>query len=60
MVKLTKKFYITTAIAYPNSVPHLGHALEIVQADVIARFYRSLGKDVFFQTGTDENGNKNW
>lgn len=60
MVKLTKKFYITTAIAYPNSVPHLGHALEIVQADVIARFYRSLGKDVFFQTGTDEHGNKNW
>ena len=55
-----KKFYITTAIAYPNSKPHLGHALEIVQADIAARFYRLLGKDVFFQTGTDEHGIKNW
>ncbi|MFH1850621.1 MAG: class I tRNA ligase family protein [archaeon] len=54
------KFYITTAIAYPNSSPHLGHALEIIQADVAARFYRLLGKDVFFQTGTDEHGIKNW
>ena len=59
MIKF-KKFYVTTAIAYPNSVPHLGHALEIIQADVVARFYRLLGKDVFFQTGTDEHGNKNW
>ena len=59
MVKF-KKFYVTTAIAYPNSVPHLGHALEIIQADVVARFHRLLGKDVFFQTGTDEHGNKNW
>jgi len=41
-------------------VPHLGHALEIVQADVIVRFHRLLGKDVFFQTGTDEHGTKNW
>tara|TARA_Y100000310_G_scaffold345527_1_gene466025 strand:+ start:20632 stop:22614 length:1983 start_codon:yes stop_codon:yes gene_type:complete len=55
-----KKFYICTAIAYPNSVPHLGHALEIIQADVIARFHKLLGKDVFFQTGTDEHGTKNW
>ena len=60
MVKFKKKFYVTTAIAYPNSVPHLGHALEIIQADVYARFQRLLGKDVFFQTGTDEHGNKNW
>jgi methionyl-tRNA synthetase len=55
-----KKFYITTSIAYPNGKPHLGHALEIIQADVLARFYRLMGKDVFFQTGTDEHGTKNW
>ena len=55
-----KKFYITTAIAYPNGRPHMGHALEIIQADAFARFYRSIGKDVFFQTGTDEHGVKNW
>jgi len=55
-----KKFYVTTAIAYPNSKPHLGHALEIIQADLVARFYRLLGKKVFFQTGTDEHGVKNW
>ncbi len=55
-----KKYYVTTAIAYPNSVPHLGHALEIIQADVTARFNRLLGKEVFFQTGTDEHGIKNW
>lgn len=53
-------FYITTAIAYPNAAPHLGHALEIVQADVIARFHRLLGEEVHFQTGTDEHGTKNW
>ncbi len=57
---MKKKFYITTAIAYPNRPPHCGHALEIVQADVIVRFHKLLGKDVFFQTGTDEHGNKNW
>ena len=61
MAKFTKKkFYITTAIAYPNSRPHLGHALEIVQSDVVARFHRLLGKDVYFQTGTDEHGLKNY
>ena len=57
---MIKKFYITTAIAYPNGAPHLGHTLEIVQADALARFYRLLGKDVVFQTGTDEHGIKNW
>ena len=56
----SKKFYITTAIAYPNSAPHLGHALEIIHSDVIARFHRLLGKDVRFQVGTDEHGLKNW
>lgn len=55
-----KKFYITTAIAYPNGPPHLGHCLEIIQTDAFARFHKLLGKDVFFQTGTDEHGVKNW
>jgi len=58
--KEMKKFYITTAIAYPNGPPHMGHALEIIQADAAARFQRLLGKDVVFQTGTDEHGTKNW
>ncbi|MHA1312707.1 MAG: methionine--tRNA ligase [Candidatus Helarchaeota archaeon] len=53
-----KYFYITTAIAYLNGSPHLGHALEIIQADCIARFYRQLVKDVVFQTGSDEHGIK--
>lgn len=57
---MAKQFYITTAIAYPNGPPHMGHALEIIQADALARFYRLQGKDVFFQTGTDEHGTKNW
>ncbi|MFT4304036.1 MAG: methionine--tRNA ligase [Candidatus Woesearchaeota archaeon] len=55
-----KKYYITTAIAYPNGKPHMGHALEIIQADCLARFYKLLGKEVWFQTGTDEHGIKNW
>ncbi|MHA1377061.1 MAG: methionine--tRNA ligase [Candidatus Helarchaeota archaeon] len=53
-----KRFFITTAIAYLNGPPHLGHALEIIQADCLARFYRQLGKDVIFQTGSDEHGMK--
>ena len=53
------KFYLTTAIPYVNAEPHIGFALEIVQADVIARFQRLLGKDVFFLTGSDENSLKN-
>ena len=57
---MTKKFFITTAIAYPNGAPHLGHALEIIQADALARFYKLQVKDVIFQTGTDENGIKNF
>ena len=57
---MAKKYYITTAIAYPSSVPHVGHALEIIQADAAVRFQKLLGKDVFFQTGTDEHGTKNW
>jgi len=52
------KFYITTSIAYTNALPHLGYALELTQADVLARFSRFLGRDVFFLTGTDEHGAK--
>ena len=53
------KYYISSSIAYPNGPPHLGHLLEIVIADTLARFYRNLGKQVIFQTGTDEHGRKN-
>lgn len=51
-------FYITTAIAYPNGQPHIGHAYEAIATDAIARFQRLDGKDVFFLTGTDEHGLK--
>jgi len=53
-----KKFYITTAIAYVNAPPHLGHALELIQTDTIARYKRLMGYDVHFLTGTDEHGVK--
>lgn len=53
-----QKFYITTAIDYPNAKPHLGHAYEKTVADAIARWHRQLGEDVFFLTGTDENSQK--
>jgi methionyl-tRNA synthetase len=52
------KFYITTAISYPNGVPHIGHAYEAIATDAIARFERADGKDVYFLTGTDEHGLK--
>lgn len=52
-------FYITTSIPYVNARPHIGHALEFLQADVFARYQRLQGKDVRFQTGTDENAFKN-
>ncbi|MEV4234745.1 methionine--tRNA ligase [Nocardia sp. NPDC049737] len=51
-------FYITTAIAYPNGAPHIGHAYEYISADALARFKRLDGYDVFFMTGTDEHGQK--
>ncbi|MDD1521927.1 MULTISPECIES: methionine--tRNA ligase [Bradyrhizobium] len=51
-------FYITTAIAYPNGSPHIGHAYEAIATDTLARFARLDGKDVFFLTGTDEHGQK--
>jgi len=55
----TKGFYITTAIDYVNALPHCGHALEKIQADVLARYHRLLGEEVLFLTGTDENSLKN-
>ncbi len=54
----SNSFYITTAIAYPNGVPHIGHAYEAIATDALARFQRLDGKDVFFLTGTDEHGLK--
>ena len=50
------KFYITTAILYTNSKPHLGFAFELIQADVLARYHRLKGEEVYFLTGTDEHG----
>ncbi|GAB4353010.1 MAG: methionine--tRNA ligase [Oricola sp.] len=53
-----ERFYITTPIFYPNGVPHIGHAYTAIATDVLARFARHDGKDVFFLTGTDEHGQK--
>ena len=53
-----EKYYISTAIAYTSSTPHIGNTYEIVLADSIARFKREQGFDVYFQTGTDEHGQK--
>jgi methionyl-tRNA synthetase len=55
---MAERFYITTAIAYPNGRPHIGHAYEAIATDAIARFQRMMGRDVFFLTGTDEHGLK--
>ena len=55
---MAEPFYITTAISYPNGRPHIGHAYEAIAADAIARFQRQAGRDVRFQTGTDEHGLK--
>lgn len=57
---MKKPFYITTTIPYVNADPHIGFALEIVQADIVARAKRLEGRDVFFTTGTDEHGQKIW
>ena len=55
---MSEPYYITTAISYPNGRPHIGHAYEAVATDVIARFQRLMGRDVYFLTGTDEHGLK--
>ena len=59
MPERKKKFYIPSSIVYTNRSPHIGFALEVIQADVLARYYRLLGEEVFFLTGTDEHGAKN-
>lgn len=56
---MNNKFYITTAIPYVNAKPHVGHALEFVQADVIARYHKLLNEDVILLSGSDENALKN-
>jgi methionyl-tRNA synthetase len=53
-----KPFYLTTTIPYVNADPHIGFALEIIQADIVARYKRLMGHEVFFSTGTDEHGQK--
>ncbi len=53
-----KPFYVTTAIAYPNGAPHIGHAYEMIATDAIARFQRLSGRETYFLTGTDEHGIK--
>lgn len=55
---MNKKFYVTTAIDYPNAEPHIGHAYQKILADVLARWHKLLGEDVFFLTGIDEHGKK--
>jgi len=55
---MSDPYYLTTAIHYPNGRPHIGHAYEMIAADAIARFQRQAGRDVLFQTGTDEHGLK--
>jgi methionyl-tRNA synthetase len=55
---MTKKTYITTTLPYVNAEPHIGFALEIIQADTLARFWRARGEEVVFNTGTDEHGQK--
>jgi methionyl-tRNA synthetase len=55
---MAERFYITTAIAYPNGRPHIGHAYEAIATDAIARFQRMMGRETFFLTGTDEHGLK--
>lgn len=56
---MTPKFYITNAIPYVNAPPHIGHALEFVQTDVLARYHQALGEDVRYLSGADENSLKN-
>jgi methionyl-tRNA synthetase len=55
----SERYYVTTSIPYVNGAPHLGHALEMVQVDTLARFHRQLGDDTRFLTGTDDNALKN-
>lgn len=58
--KTKKKQYITTTLPYVNSKPHIGFAMEIIRADALARYYDLMGREVYFNTGTDEHGMKIW
>ncbi len=58
VARMAKTFFVTTAIDYTNSPPHIGHAYEKVLADVIARYHRLKGEKVFFLTGVDQHGQK--
>ena len=53
-------FYVTTTLPYVNAPLHMGHALEFVRADIIARYKQLAGFDIYFNTGTDEHGKKNY
>ena len=55
---MPEKFYLTTSIAYVNAKPHIGFAMEVIQGDVLARYHRAKGDEVYFLTGTDEHGQK--
>ena len=55
---MKEKFYLTTPLYYVNAKPHIGHAYTEIAADVLARWHRMTGKEVFFLTGTDEHGQK--
>lgn len=55
---MNKSYYLTTTLPYVNAKPHIGFALEIIQADVLARYHRNRGEEIFFNTGTDEHGKK--
>ena len=55
---MTKNFYVTTPIYYPNDIPHIGHAYTTIAADIIARWHKMKGEKVFFLTGIDENAKK--
>jgi methionyl-tRNA synthetase len=55
---MTNRFYITTPIFYPNSNLHLGHAYTMIIADIIARYKKNLNYEVYFQTGSDDHGEK--
>ncbi|MBM4289378.1 MAG: class I tRNA ligase family protein, partial [Deltaproteobacteria bacterium] len=58
METTTRPYYITTPIYYVNAEPHLGHAYTTIVADTLARFHRLMGRETFFQTGSDEHGEK--
>ncbi len=58
MIQKKNSYYVTTSIAYANAKPHIGYAMELFEADTLARFYKNRGRDTFFLTGTDEHGQK--